>query len=102
MTPTRSTDPARRDDVPALSRQSPSFLATLQAVAANAQEALPLANGRIERAVEIVLSGGVTLQDDGHAVVASQTTPHTHYSLNGTCPCEDAQRSAPDGLCSGH
>ena len=32
---------------------TPQFIATLRAVAAKAREALPQANGRIERAVEL-------------------------------------------------
>jgi len=38
--------------------QHPEFQATLEACAERAHTALPLANGRIEKAVEIVLNGG--------------------------------------------
>jgi hypothetical protein len=69
--------------------QHPQFPTTLEAVAQKAREALPLANGRIEKAVTIVLSGGVTLLPDGHAVVASQSRPHTQHHVNGTCGCPD-------------
>jgi hypothetical protein len=61
----------------------------VEALAQKAHAALPLANGRIEKAVALVLSGGVTLYPDGHAVVASQSRPHTSYSVNGTCGCPD-------------
>lgn len=47
--------------------QAPRFVGTVHAVAQKAQEALPLANGRIEKAVEIVLSGAITLQADAQA-----------------------------------
>ena len=81
MAPALST-PARREDVPALSLQDPQVIATVHAVAQKAQEALSLANGRIAKAVEIALNGGVTLLPDGHAVVASQSQPQTGYSVN--------------------
>jgi hypothetical protein len=65
----------------------PHFQATVEALAQKAHTALPLADGRIEKAGAIVLSGVVTLHPDGHAVVASQRRPHTSYSINGTCGC---------------
>ena len=67
--------------------QHPQFQTTIETLAQKAQAALPLANGRIEKAVAIVLSGVVTLHPDGHAVVASQIRPRTSYSVNGTCGC---------------
>lgn len=70
-------------------RQHPQFQATVEALARKAHTALPLANGRIEKAMAIVLSGGVTLHPEGHAVVQSQSRPHTSYSVNGTCGCPD-------------
>ena len=76
----------------------PQFQATVEALAQKAHEALPLANGRIEKAVAIVLSGGVTLHPDGHAVVQSQGRPHTSYSVNGTCGCPD-MADAPGQWC---
>ncbi len=71
----------------------------VHAVAQRAHEALPLANGRIDRAVEIILTGGVELFEDGHAVVASQSRPHTQYAVNGICPCADAESAPHGGLC---
>lgn len=79
--------------------QSPAFLAAVQDVAARARLALPLDNGRIDRAVEIVLSGGVELFPDGHAVVASQSKPLTAYAVNGSCACVDASQAPHGGLC---
>jgi hypothetical protein len=67
--------------------QHPQFQTTIEGLAQKAQAALPLADGRIEKAGAIVLSGVVTLHPDGHAVVASQSRPHTSYSINGTCGC---------------
>ena len=55
---------------PAGLRQQPQFQTTVEALAQKAHAALPLAHGRIEKAVAIVLSGGVTLHPEGHAVTA--------------------------------
>lgn len=73
----------------------------VQAVADRAKVALGEAShGRIAKAVEIVLSGGVHLNDDGHsAVVASQSEPRKNYAVNGACPCPDFNNGAPTQLC---
>lgn len=71
----------------------------VQAVAERAKVALGEASHtRIAKAVEIVLSGGVWLNDDHTAVVASQSEPLKGYSVNGACPCKDFER-APSHLC---
>jgi hypothetical protein len=98
MAPALATETARRDALPALSLQDPQVIATVHAVAQKAHEALPLANGRIAKAVKIVLSGGVTLFPDGRAVVASQSRPSIAYSVNGRCECTDAP-TAPGQWC---
>jgi len=73
-----------------LSLQDPQFLATLRTVADKARAVLPeTVHSRIERAITIVLSGGVTLTEHG-AVVRSQSQPDAGYSVNGSCPCPDA------------
>src|SRR3989441_6072655 len=60
-------------------------------VAERAKAALPEAvNGRIEKAVAIVLNGDVELLGDGKAKVASQSNGTTTYAVcNGTCECRD-------------
>jgi hypothetical protein len=98
MAPALATDPARREVVPALSLHDPQFVTTLHAVAAKAHEALPFATGRIARAIEIVLRGGVTFQADGQALVQSQSHPEAKYVVNGCCRCADAA-TAPEGWC---
>ena len=71
-----------------LSLHDSQFVSTLHTVAGKARAVLPESlHGRIARAVEIVLAGGVTLQPDGHAVVQSQSRPDAKYSVNGSCPC---------------
>lgn len=75
----------------------PRVPALLQDLAARATLALPLANGRIDKAVDIVLRGGVAKGEHGY-VVQSQTSPTTRYSVNGACPCGDT--AAPhNGMC---
>ena len=82
---------------------NPARIALRQAVsevAERAKAALPEAvNGRIEKAVAIVLNGDVDLLPDGTATVASQRNGTTEYFVvNGTCSCPDFPK-APQGFC---
>ncbi len=63
-------------------------------IAAKAKAALPeTVNGRIEKAVAIVLAGDVEILADGKAKVASQSNGTTQYVVcNGTCECRDFAR----------
>jgi hypothetical protein len=63
-------------------------------IAAKAKTALPEAvNGRIEKAVAIVLNGDVEILADGKAKVASQSNGTTQYVVcNWTCECRDFAR----------
>jgi len=70
----------------------------VEAVGLRAQAKLPQANGRIERAVDIVLAGGVELLPDGTAMVQSQSGAG-HYKVNGTCQCIDALTAPHNGAC---
>jgi hypothetical protein len=67
-------------------------------VAAKAKTALPACNGRIDKAVQIVLAGDVIRMRDGRAMVGSQSDAGVHYVVNGACECPDADR-APEGWC---
>src|SRR5262249_14909172 len=68
-------------------------------IAEKAQATLPQCNGRIEKAVQIVLNGDVELLPDGKAKVASQSNASTSYFIvNGTCECKDYTK-APSGWC---
>lgn len=76
-----------------------AFRAAVDQVAAKAKAVLPECNGRVEKAVAIVLAGDVELLPDGHARVASQCQGSTVYHLvNGTCDCPDFAR-APASWC---
>src|SRR5262245_41799826 len=81
---------------------SPDRAAWREAVAAIADKAkakLPECNGRVDKAVAIVLHGDVELLPDGTAKVASQSNGTTQYVVcNGHCPCKDYER-APHNLC---
>jgi hypothetical protein len=76
-----------------------AFRAAVGEVATRAKATLPECNGRVEKAVAIVLAGDVELLADGHARVASQCQGSTVYRLvNGTCDCPDFPR-APASWC---
>src|SRR5712664_2795278 len=54
-------------------------------IAAKAKETLPECNGRVDKAVAIVLNGDVELLEGGKAKVASQSHGTTQYFVvNGT------------------
>ena len=67
--------------------------------AQKARAALPEANGRIDRAVRLVLAGDVQLLEDGTAMVGSLSDPATTYHVNGACTCQDAPRAPHEGMC---
>jgi hypothetical protein len=84
---------------------SPDFgarAAWREAVAAIAEKAkakLPECNGRVDKAVALVLNGDVELLPDGTAKVASQSNGTTGYHIvNGHCDCRDYEK-APHNLC---
>ncbi len=68
-------------------------------IAAKAKATLPECNGRVDKAVAMVLGGDVELLDGGKAKVASQSNGTTAYFVvNGTCECRDFVK-APSGWC---
>ena len=68
-------------------------------IAEKAKATLPECNGRVDKAVAIVLAGDVELLPDGKAKVASQSNGTTAYFVvNGTCECKDFAK-APSGWC---
>src|SRR4029450_10900414 len=82
--------------------ETPARKAWREAVAEIAEKAkvtLPECNGRVDKAVALVLAGDVELLPDGKAKVASQSNGTTAYFVvNGYCPCKDYER-APHNLC---
>ena len=81
---------------------SPDRVTWREAVAAIADKAkakLPECNGRVDKAVTLVLNGDVELLPDGTAKVASQSNGTTAYHVvNGECSCKDFEK-APGQLC---
>jgi hypothetical protein len=80
-----------------------TFRETVARVAAKAKEKLPTqVNGRIEKAVALVLQGDVEPQADGTITVYSATDATRRYVLQGTsCTCADYERGqAPEGWCA--
>jgi hypothetical protein len=66
-------------------------------IAKRAKQTLPECNGRVDKAVAIVLHGDVELLPDGKTHVASQANGTTEYVMcNGTCECKDFAK-APSG-----
>jgi hypothetical protein len=90
------------DELFGLSAQAAARQAWREAVAtvsAKAKANLPEANGRVEEAEQLVLSGDVEIMADGKAKVASQSNGQTTYHIvNSTCDCPDFTR-APHGQC---
>src|SRR6516165_5742160 len=73
-----------------------------EAVASIAEKAkvkLPECNGRVDKAVALVLASDVELLPDGTAKVASQSNGTTAYHVvNGHCDCRDYEK-APHNFC---
>jgi hypothetical protein len=71
----------------------------VSAVAERAKATLPECNGRIDKAVALVLSGDVQTMGDGTARVVSQSNGATVYHIvNGHCDCRDYEH-APESWC---
>jgi len=68
-------------------------------VAERAKATLPECNGRVDKAVQIILNGDVDMLGDGTARVASQSNGQTIYRIvNGHCDCADYPK-AYEGWC---
>jgi hypothetical protein len=69
------------------------------AVSDRAYAALGACDGRFAKAVALARSGAVRLLPDGQACVQSQEEDGQGYTVNGSCPCPDAQCRADNGHC---
>lgn len=68
--------------------------------ATRARAALPHSNGRVDKAMALVLDGAVELLDEHSARVTSQQDGTTqYYVVNGTCQCADVPH-APQRMCT--
>jgi predicted nucleic acid-binding Zn finger protein len=80
-----------------------TFRETLAQAAVQAKLLLPAqVNGRLEKAVALVLHGDVEPQADGTMTVYSATDATRRYILQGSsCTCSDYERrQAPEGWCA--
>jgi len=87
---------------PTLTPDREAFRQAVADVAAKAKEKLPQAvNGRIEKAIALVLAGDVLPAEDGTISVASFSDPLRVYRLEGhACTCQDfLHGKAPEGWC---
>ena len=76
-----------------------TYRALVAEIAAKARAKLPECNGRVDKAVALVLQGDVELLPDGTARVYSQSDGITSYRVvNGACDCKDYER-APSHQC---
>ena len=83
-----------------LSPDRMAYRALIAEIAAKAKDKLPECNGRVEKAIKLVLAGDVAVLDDGRAVVASFTDPTKTYAVeHSVCTCQDFPR-APHGFCA--
>jgi hypothetical protein len=71
----------------------------VQDIAEKAKAKLPECNGRVDKAVALVLAGDVELLPDGTVKVARQSNGTTAYHIaNGDCDCKDYPK-APSNWC---
>jgi hypothetical protein len=92
-----SWEEARAPGFETTTRQA--WRAAVAEIAERAKATLPEANGRVDKAVAIVLAGDVELLEGGKARVASQSNgTAAYYIVNGTCECKDFPKS-PSGWC---
>src|SRR5256885_711861 len=76
-----------------------AWRAAVAEIAERAKQTLPECNGRVDKAVAIVLHGDVELLEGGKAKVASQSNGTVVYHLvNGECDCKDYAK-APSNWC---
>jgi hypothetical protein len=83
--------------------ETPARTAWREAVAevtSKAKAALPSSvNGRVEKAVQIVLAGDIEPCEGGKYLVGSQSEAGLHYVVDGICECKDSDRPALQGWC---
>src|SRR5438093_4513315 len=68
-----------------------AFREAVEVVAEKARTALPELNGRVERAVQIILNGDLSIAPDGQGTIASQSNGNSVYAVGKGefCSCKD-------------
>src|SRR5919109_4304036 len=76
------------------------FREAVETIADKARTAIPSLNGRVERAVQIILNGDLSIAPDGQGTIASQSNGNGAYHVGkgDTCSCKDHPK-APKHLC---
>jgi len=77
-----------------------AFREAVETIADKARTAVPSLNGRVERAVQIILNGDLSIAPDGQGTIASQSNGNGAYHVGKgfSCPCKDHPK-APKHLC---
>jgi hypothetical protein len=77
-----------------------AFREAVETIADKARTALPSLNGRVERAVQIILNGDLSIAPDGQGTIASQSNGNGVYAVGkgDSCACKDHPK-APKHLC---
>ena len=77
-----------------------AFREAVETVADKARTAIPELNGRVERAVQIILNGDLSMAPGGQGTIASQSNGNGVYAVGkgDTCSCKDHPK-APKHLC---
>ena len=77
-----------------------AYRAAVSTIAEKARTTLPLCNGRVDKAVKLVLGGDVALHADGTGTVGSMSDASKSYAVaHSACDCQDFSR-APEGFCA--
>jgi len=77
-----------------------AYREAVSTIAEKARTTLPLCNGRVDKAVKLVLGGDVALHADGTATVGSMSDASKSYAVaHSACDCQDFSR-APEGFCA--
>jgi hypothetical protein len=77
-----------------------AFREAVEEVAQKARTALPQSNGRIDKAVHLILNGDIAIDANGEGTIASQSNGTGAYNVGKgfSCQCKDQPKS-PRGLC---
>src|SRR3989442_12320050 len=77
-----------------------AYREAVSTIAEKARTTLPLCNGRVDKAVKLVLGGDVALHADGTATVGSMSDASKSYAVaHSALDCQDFSR-APEGVCA--
>ena len=77
-----------------------AFREAVETIADKARTAIPSLNGRVERAVQIILNGDLSIAPDGQGTILSQSNGTGAYNVGkgDSCSCKDHPK-APKHLC---